>query len=131
MRKKSGLMYMLGFAALVLIAAGVFEVLKNRGDIQRSKDAIYDDLSNISAHAYMYRVQSGRTNQERSYAGYTIPEKMRSNEYGDYFAEVVSADTLKLIGRSRTSPREYHYGLSRQGWEKFTSNLYRRFQVGV
>lgn len=104
MRKKSGFTFWIAFAAVVLIAGGVFEVWKNHGDIQRSKNAIYDDLSNISAHAYMYRVQYGRTHREQSYAGYTIPEQMRSNEYGDYFAEVVSADTLKLVGRSRTDP---------------------------
>jgi outer membrane lipoprotein-sorting protein len=75
----------------------------SRRRIQSNSDAIYNDLSNIAAHAYMYRVRSSPTYVNQSYAGYVIPEKMRSNENGDYFAEVISADTLKLVGRSRTN----------------------------
>jgi len=69
--------------------------------ISSNKDAMINDLNNIAAHAYQYRLRpASMGGGEGSYRGYAIPAKMSQNENGIYTAHVLHADTLKFIAKS-------------------------------
>jgi hypothetical protein len=63
-----------------------------------ARDAIINDLSNISANAYQFRIRpTTMGGGGGSYVGYTIPRKLSANDNGNYMAEV-SADSVILTG---------------------------------
>jgi hypothetical protein len=68
--------------------------------IQASKDALINDLNNIAANAYQYKIrpQSMRGGQG-SYLGYNIPNLMSTNENGRYSC-LEQNDNLLLMGIS-------------------------------
>ena len=70
---------------IVGIAIAVGLSLFNAQSIQSNKDAIINDLNNIAAQAYQYRIRPASTGGGAgSYLGFAIPTKMASNENAIY-----------------------------------------------
>ena len=77
---------------IVGIAIAVGISMFSSGAVQANKDAIINDLKNLSANAYQFRIRpvtiggGGGT-----YAAYTIPSRLQSNENGTFTAVAVAA----------------------------------------
>ena len=93
---------------IVGIAIAVGLSLFSAQSIQSNKDAIINDLNNIAAHAYQFRVRpASMTGGAGSYVGYAIPTKMASNENAVYtctatanqvtFTAVSSSNTVNTV----------------------------------
>ena len=76
---------------IVGIAIAVGISMFSSGAVQANKDAIINDLNNLSANAYQFRIRpvtmggGGGT-----YTGFTIPSRLQSNENGSFAAAVAS-----------------------------------------
>lgn len=67
-----------------------------------NKDAIINDLNNLAAHAYQFRIRpSSMGGGQGSYIGFHIPPKMAENQNGFYIARVISKDSIEVIGLSK------------------------------
>jgi hypothetical protein len=65
---------------IVGIAIAVGLSLFSAQSIQSNKDAIINDLNNIAAQAYQYRIRpQSMAGGNGSYVGFTIPNKMATN----------------------------------------------------
>jgi flagellar basal body-associated protein FliL len=87
---------------IVGIAIAVGISMFASGSIQSNKDAIVNDLNNLAANAYQYRIRpttmgGGGGN---SYVGYQVPVKLASNENADYTA-IVNAPDIEFTGASK------------------------------
>ncbi len=70
---------------IVGIAIAVGLSLFSAQSIQSNKDAIINDLNNIAAHAYQFRIRpASMAGGAGSYTGYSIPSKMASNANAVY-----------------------------------------------
>lgn len=70
---------------IVGIAIAVGLSLFSAQSIQSNKDAIINDLNNIAAQAYQYKVRpASMGGGQGSYANFTIPSKMATNENATY-----------------------------------------------
>ena len=67
----------------IAIAAGM--TMFTAQSVQANKDAIINDLNNIAAHAYQYRLRPKSMNGGAgSYAGFAIPSQLASNANASY-----------------------------------------------
>jgi hypothetical protein len=90
---------------IVGIAIAVGLSLFTAQSIQSNKDAIINDLNNIAAQAYQYRIRpASMAGGNGSYANFVIPSKMASNENATYTC-TTSADavTFTAISANNTS----------------------------
>lgn len=89
---------------IVGIAIAVGLSLFGAQSIQSNKDAIINDLNNIAAHAYQYRVRpASMAGGAGSYAGYAIPTKMASNENATYACVAIANQvTFTAVSVSNT-----------------------------
>jgi len=86
---------------IVGIAIAVGLSLFSAQSIQANKDAMINDLNNIAAHAYQYKIRpSSMGGGNGSYTNYAIPVKMATNENGTYTA-TPSASTVSILATSR------------------------------
>lgn len=86
---------------IVGIAIAVGLSLFSAQSIQSNKDAMINDLNNIAANAYQYKVRpSSMGGGQGSYVGYTIPSKMSTNENGTYVASGQSATAVTITATS-------------------------------
>jgi len=70
---------------IVGIAIAVGLSLFSAQSIQSNKDAIINDLNNIAAQAYQYRIRpASMAGGNGSYTGFVIPQKMASNANATY-----------------------------------------------
>ncbi len=70
---------------IVGIAIAVGLSLFSAQSIQSNKDAIINDLNNIAAHAYQFKIRpASMAGGAGSYVGYSIPTKMASNANATY-----------------------------------------------
>ena len=87
---------------IVGIAIAVGISMFSSGTIQANKDAIINDLNNLAANAYQYRIRpltmGGGGGQ---YTGYTIPTKLANNENATYTLGTVSATNVNFTGTSK------------------------------
>ena len=68
---------------------------------QSNRDAIINDLDNLSAMAYQYRIRpSSMGGGEGSYTGFNIPVRMTSNENASYETVLVEANKVRLRATS-------------------------------
>jgi len=75
--------------------------------VQANRDAIINDLNNLAAYSYQYRIgPKSMGGGEGSYVGIDLPQNQRSNENATYSIGGVSADTIKFMAISR-----YGYGV--------------------
>ncbi len=85
---------------IVGIAIAVGLSLFSAQSIQSNKDAIINDLNNIAAQAYQFRIRpSSMAGGNGSYVGFKIPTKMASNANAVYTA----SPTSDQVGFSATS----------------------------
>lgn len=88
---------------IVGIAIAVGLSLFSAQSIQANKDAIINDLNNIAAHAYQYKIRpSSMGGGQGSYSGYAIPSKMASNENAAFVA-TPSANTVSIVATSSSN----------------------------
>ena len=77
---------------IVGIAIAVGISMFSSSSIQANKDALINDLNNLAANAYQYRIRP-RTmgGGAGSYANYNIPLKLQSNDNGAFTKAAVAA----------------------------------------
>lgn len=86
---------------IVGIAIAVGLSLFSAQSIQANKDAIINDLNNIAAHAYQFKIRpSSMGGGQGSYAGYSIPSKMASNENAAYSVTSATATSVAITATS-------------------------------
>jgi len=87
---------------IVGIAIAVGLSLFSAQSVQANKDAITNDLNNLAANAYQYRIRpSSMGGGNNSYVGYTIPSKLQTNENGTYSISTAgSATGISFMGTS-------------------------------
>jgi hypothetical protein len=86
---------------IVGIAIAVGISMFSSGTIQANKDAIINDLNNLAANGYQYRIRpTTMGGGGGAYTGYTIPTKLASNENASYAVGSVSAASMTFTGTS-------------------------------
>jgi hypothetical protein len=90
---------------IVGIAIAVGLSLFNAQNISSNKTAIINDLNNIAAHAYQYRIRpASMAGGAGSYVGYTIPGKMASNANATYTCTAAANSvTFTAVATSNTA----------------------------
>jgi hypothetical protein len=89
---------------IVGIAIAVGLSLFTAQAIQSNKDAIINDLSNLAAQAYQYKVRpSSMGGGQGFYTGFTIPSKLQSNANASYVA-TPAASTVAFVATSVANP---------------------------
>ena len=72
---------------IVGIAIAVGLSLFSAQSVQSNRDAIINDLNNLAAQAYQFRIRpSSMGGGQGDYTTFTIPTKMQTNENGTYTA---------------------------------------------
>jgi len=88
---------------IVGIAIAVGLSLFSAQSVQSNKDAMINDLNNIAAHAYQFRIRpASMGGGQGAYTGtntYSIPAKMATNENGTYVA-TPSANSITIVATS-------------------------------
>ena len=86
----------------IAIAVGISQF--GAHSTQANKDGVTSSLVNISANAYQYKIRpSTMGGGSGSYAGYSVPTKMRSDDNGTYSLTSSSATQAVLLGTSSLS----------------------------
>jgi hypothetical protein len=89
---------------IVGIAIAVGLSLFTSQSIQSNKDAIINDINNLAASAYQYRIRpASMGGGAGAYTGWSVPVKMSSNENGGYTRTIVDADHVNIVGASSTN----------------------------
>ena len=91
---------------IVGIAIAVGLSLFRANSIQANKDAIINDLNNIGANAYHFRIRPTSMGggggaydvSKGATAAYSIPTKMSSNNNANYTTPSVTADVITILG---------------------------------
>ena len=87
---------------IVGIAIAVGISMFSSGTVQANKDAIVNDLNNLGANAYQYRIRpTTMGGGSGAYTGYTIPGKLVTNENAAYAVGSISATSMTFTGTSR------------------------------
>ena len=85
---------------IVGIAIAVGLSLFSAQSVQSNRDAIINDLNNLAAQAYQFRIRpSSMGGGQGDYTTFAIPSKMKTNENGTY----TSAPTTNTIVFTATS----------------------------
>ncbi|HVN47552.1 MAG TPA: hypothetical protein VMU30_01900 [Bacteroidota bacterium] len=85
---------------IVGIAIAVGLSMFSAQSVQSNKDAIINDLNNLAANAYQYRIRpTSMGGGGGTYTGYSVPLKMASNANATYTA-TASAGTVTFVGTS-------------------------------
>ncbi len=80
---------------IVGIAIAVGITMFSAGSVQSSKDAIINDLNNLAANAYQYRIRpASMGGGAGQYTGYTIPTKLQLTENATYTHVVGGPDAI-------------------------------------
>ncbi|MFZ1978459.1 MAG: hypothetical protein WAV76_10940 [Bacteroidota bacterium] len=93
---------------IVGIAIAVGLSLFSAQSIQANKDAIVNDINNLAANAYQFRIRpTSMGGGGNAYTGngttYNIPSKLKTNENGSY-SVTVAAQTVTIVGSSASAP---------------------------
>jgi hypothetical protein len=90
---------------IVGIAIAVGLSLFAANSIQANRDAMINDINNLGANAYQYRIRptSMAGGGGASYVGYTIPFRMSSNDNATYVC-TPAAGTCQFVGTSTANP---------------------------
>lgn len=85
---------------IVGIAIAVGLSLFSAQSVASNRDAIINDLNNLSAQAYQFRIRpSSMGGGQNAYTGFSIPTKMQTNENATYEA-AVTADEITFTATS-------------------------------
>jgi hypothetical protein len=86
---------------IVGIAIAVGISMFSSGTVQANKDAIINDLNNLAANGYQFRIRpTTMGGGGGAYSGYTIPTKLATNENAAYTVGSVSASSMTFTGTS-------------------------------
>lgn len=86
---------------IVGIAIAVGLSMFSAQSVQSNKDAIINDLNNIAANAYQFKIRpTSMGGGGGSYVGYSVPSKMVSNANASYNATGASATEITITGTS-------------------------------
>src|SRR5258707_3965301 len=89
---------------IVGIAIAVGITMFSSSSVQANKDAIVNDLNNLAADAYQYRIRpTTMGGGAGSYGGYKVPTKLQTNENGTYTPTAgvtPGAQSFSLVGTS-------------------------------
>jgi hypothetical protein len=86
---------------IVGIAIAVGLSLFSANSIQANQDAIINDVNNLAANAYQYRIRtSSMGGGNNSYVGYNVPGKLSANANATYAASGQSATACIITGKS-------------------------------
>ena len=86
---------------IVGIAIAVGLSLFSAQSIQSNKDAIINDLNNLAAYAYQYKIRpTSMAGGGNSYVGITMPTKLASNANGTYSFQSPGAASVQILGTS-------------------------------
>jgi hypothetical protein len=86
---------------IVGIAIAVGLSLFAAQNIQSNKDAIINDMNNIGAHAYQYKIRpASMGGGAGAYTGYAIPTKMLTNANATYSVSANGGTTVTILGVS-------------------------------
>ena len=89
---------------IVGIAIAVGLSMFTAQSVNANRDAIIADITNMAANAYQYRIRPvSMGGGGGSYAGYTLPVSLASNENGSYTVTVAAA----LVTFTGTSAQGY------------------------
>jgi len=74
----------------------------NNQRVKSEKADITNHVSNMAGLAFMYRMRpDSLQGGNRSFVGFVLPENARSSDNASYEAQVISADTVKIVGISK------------------------------
>lgn len=86
---------------IVGIAIAVGISMFSSGTVQANKDAIINDLNNLAANGYQYRIRPlTMGGGGGGYTNYAIPSKLASNENASYAVSAISATSMTFTGTS-------------------------------
>jgi len=92
---------------IVGIAIAVGLSLFSAQSVQSNRDAIINDLNNLAAQAYQFRIRpTSMGGGQGDYTTFTIPIKMRTNENGTYVASP-SSNSIDIIATSAQNASNY------------------------
>ena len=95
---------------IVGIAIAVGLSLFSAQSIQSNKDAIINDLNNIAAQAYQYRIRpASMAGGDGSYTGFKIPLKMASNANAAYYSDPATGSTVLFTAVSQNNSANVVY----------------------
>ena len=85
---------------LVIIAVGVS--LFRAQSVVSNKDALINDLNNLAAFSYQYRIRpTSMEGGNGAYTGLTMPEQLGTNENGTFTFTVIGPDEVKIKAVSK------------------------------
>lgn len=86
---------------IVGIAIAVGIAMFSSGSVQANKDAIINDMNNLAANAFQWRIRPVSMGGGGGvYTNYTIPLKLVTNENASYALDGVSASSMTFTGTS-------------------------------
>ena len=98
---KTGLI--LGLVGTVVYSLVFFVLLLqmfSSGSVSSPKDQLINDLGNLNATAYQYRIRpTSMGGGGGSYTGFVVPVRMSRNENGVYTATVIDADAIQFCAK--------------------------------
>jgi hypothetical protein len=102
---------------IVGIAIAVGLSLFSAQSIQSNKDAMINDLNNIAANAYQYKIRpESMGGGGNSFSGFKLPSKMVSNDNAKYYARVISSTNIKFAAvSSQNADSKIYVSLSEDG----------------
>jgi len=107
----------MGQQQLLLIILGVIIVgiaiavglrLFSAQSVQSNRDAMINDLNNLAAQAYQFRIRpTSMGGGQGDYTTFSIPIKMRTNENGTYAITTPGADAIGITATSAQNASNY------------------------
>ena len=86
---------------IVGIAIAVGISMFSSGSVQSNRDGIINDLNNLAANAYQFRIRpTTMGGGGGAYTGYVVPQKLQTNSNGSYTTTAVAAASITLKGTS-------------------------------
>jgi len=83
---------------IVGIAIAVGLSLFSAQSVQSNRDAIINDLNNLAAQAYQFRIRpSSMGGGQGDYTTFSIPNKMQTNENGTYVITTAGSTTAGIV----------------------------------
>ncbi len=84
---------------IVGIAIAVGLSLFSAQSVQANKDAIINDINNVAAYCYQYRIRpTSMGGGQGSYVGIVLPSKMTSNDNANYALSSIGANAVTITG---------------------------------
>jgi hypothetical protein len=89
---------------IVGIAIAVGLSLFSAQSVQANKDAIINDLNNVAAYCYQYKIRpTSMGGGQNSYVGCTLPSQIASNDNATYVLSGATATAIVITGTSTTT----------------------------